>query len=614
MVEDENKLVFRGYQEFELTKDHIAYLNSNEYLAHKFKTVCYYLSDYYVAQRSILDLGANAGAYSYFALQNNAKFATAIEMDRDYIKGLNAAKNKFFPDKFQVENKNFQDINTKADIVIGLAVIHWFYSCTSKFGSLDKVIQKLADLTNYMLIIEWVNPEDPAIQFFKHIEWNQDIIQEPYTYENFIAALNKYFSRVLYIGNLTKDRQLFVAFKTRHLVSYNSPLPLYEEYKLIQSRVLTEENGLEYWSQIYEHEDYIVKQTTADLAAREGHFLNLLEGGPFPKCLEIDQQETFSRIKISKISGQLLADILKTRQFSQEEIIDITEQLLSILAILEKQGITHRDIHAENIVITPEDKLYLLDFGWAISENQPYFTPDGLPDGPRLPDGSFSDIYSCGKLIEKFNANRFDDISYLVSLMSAEDLNLRVSNLPSLKTLLNLKTRENNKMAINLSEDFVLDIINQNKELYKKLSLLDHEYNALNEKVTELTNTIDQLNQSILLITNEKNQLAQNNQALTNEKIQLGQTIEALTNEKNQLSQAIQTLNNEKEQLTQTIQAITGENNQLSQNIQAISDENNLLKTSVAELQANLNEIYKSKSWKLITFIRKVKYPLTRKK
>jgi len=161
-------------------------------------------------------------------LQNCAKQAIALEMDDKYIAGLVSAKKKFSLDKLEIITENFENVNLKTDIVIALAFIHWVYSCTAKYGSLDSVIKRLAELTNYALIIEWIAPEDPAIKFFDHISWNQDVIKEEYNYELFQKALNKYFKRTNLIGEVSPTRRVFVSYKTENDIYSDSPLPLLE--------------------------------------------------------------------------------------------------------------------------------------------------------------------------------------------------------------------------------------------------------------------------------------------------------------------------------------------------------------------------------------------------
>ena len=99
----------------------------------------------------------------------------------------------------------------KADIVNALSIIHWIFSCTSIFGSMNKMISFLREITTEVLFIEWIDPDDEAIKYFKHLDYNKKNIEESYTYENFILELNKNFNSVNIIGETRSTRKLFKA-------------------------------------------------------------------------------------------------------------------------------------------------------------------------------------------------------------------------------------------------------------------------------------------------------------------------------------------------------------------------------------------------------------------
>ncbi len=46
----------------------------------------------YLAERRVLDIGANAGFFSYWALQKRADKATAIDIDADYLRAMDQVK------------------------------------------------------------------------------------------------------------------------------------------------------------------------------------------------------------------------------------------------------------------------------------------------------------------------------------------------------------------------------------------------------------------------------------------------------------------------------------------------------------------------------------------
>ena len=63
------------------------------------------------------------------------------------------------------------------------------------------------------------------------------------------------------------------------------------------------------------------------------------------------------------IPGNDLNFINNQYNFTEEEILYILEQLAKTIEYLHSRNIVHRDIKLENIIITPDNKIKLIDFG-----------------------------------------------------------------------------------------------------------------------------------------------------------------------------------------------------------------------------------------------------------
>lgn len=433
----EDFIIIHGYQEYSLTRNSIMALDSDLNLKNKQNLLVSYFRPRYLAQKTVLDIGANSGFHSFWALQQGAEKAIAVDIDENYLKMLEEVKIKLGFHNLEIEKANVMDWDKPADVVLAIALIHWLYSCTALFGSLDSVINKLRNLTKDMLIVEWIAPDDSAIEFFHHIDWNKEIIQEEYTLKAFEAALGHYFNRYESIGPISPTRILYIAFCHPGEKDLSGPLPLIKgKDSLIQSRCLSRYNGIDYWSRIYDCENVICKQATLDLAEREGHFLSQLESDYFPRVLGSKSEGAYSIIILEKIQGQRLEEAISDINTTPERLYNFILHCLQLLGMLKQKGITHRDIRLDNLMVR-NGKPVLIDFGWAISADLPYITPPGLGASERPKDGSFCDIYSMGKVIEKVNKHKVPYLNLVIDLMTEPNASLRITDIGILEVLFN---------------------------------------------------------------------------------------------------------------------------------------------------------------------------------
>jgi hypothetical protein len=431
----ETYLAIYGYQEFFVNKMRLLVSSQDMALQLKQKLLLPYFTRRFLFNRSFLDLGANGGFFSFWAIQQGVGEVFALDADEQYINIVDIVKNQFSFSNLHPIHSNIVDWNEPADIVLALALIHWIYSCTATLGSLDAAVEKLAKLTNYMLIIEWVEPNDEAIQFFHHLDWNKDHIKGPYTLEAFEDALAKHFRRYEKIGELTQTRKLYVAFRTQNEIDLSGPLPLIRSKdEIISSRCLVQDNGIEFWSVLYAYKNSVYKQTTFDLAQREGRFLLKFDSIYFPKVTEIIIEQAYSVVRLEKIDGNSLEDEIPNICLLIETFYDFAIHCLNILDELKNKGVVHRDIRPDNILVRQSTPI-LLDFGWAISDDEPCFTPLGLGGIQRPYDGSFSDVYSMGMILDHINSHQYPIFDTVISLMTANDPFLRVTDITILKRL-----------------------------------------------------------------------------------------------------------------------------------------------------------------------------------
>ena len=201
----------KGYQEYDMTPDTINPADCSYDLVKKTKLLKKYYQSEFIKDKTFLDLGAASGYFTFTAILNGCKHSTAIDIDNSHLKIIKNISKEYNIHNITIISDNIDNYNGQADIVNALSIIHWIFSCTSTLGSMSNMISLLKRMTGEILFIEWIDPSDEAIKYFKHLEYNKKNIKESYNYENFISALNKNFTSVEIIGKTRTTRKLFKA-------------------------------------------------------------------------------------------------------------------------------------------------------------------------------------------------------------------------------------------------------------------------------------------------------------------------------------------------------------------------------------------------------------------
>jgi len=203
---------------------------------------------------------------------------------------------------------------------------------------------------------------------------------------------------------------------------------------LVSSRLLASNNDHEYWCSIYAKDGKVYKQASFDLAERESRFLSLFTSPYFPELIDANTIDQYSVISYTKISTQRLEEALPQINTSGDALYNFIGHCLKLLNELHAKGITHRNICRDSLLIQ-NGKPVLFDFCWAICAGETFFTPLNLGGSERPADGSFSDIYSMGKILEFANRHRYPAFGLVIDLMTSRDPLMRITDLNILQTL-----------------------------------------------------------------------------------------------------------------------------------------------------------------------------------
>lgn len=361
-VKDDH-IKYDGYQKFDLYKDKIS--NGTGYIPIKTALIKPYIDLFSKDKNfSYTDIGCSNGAIGFFAYHQGINNINLYDHDSEYIK--NVQKGVDFinaGDSIKCQSSDITQITGKSDLVSLFAVIHWIYSCTSNFGSLDKIVDFLANLTNKHLIIEWVSPDDIAIKQFKHLNFNSGVHKDAYTLQNFINALHKNFPYVKKLGSTRNiratsssetcsTREVWIASRT---ILDRNMTPMYKKINSGTSTVFIDPTHTFVIKFVNKYFDY-------DVYEREVYWLKKFEDfDRVPKILYCNDTDKYI---ITEYKGERINKSNKPD--------DIHKQLDYIYSKLSEYYCNGNDIKIDQDFLVMNNKINVCDFGWSADANNDY--------------------------------------------------------------------------------------------------------------------------------------------------------------------------------------------------------------------------------------------------
>ena len=100
---------------------------------------------------------------------------------------------------------------------------------------------------------------------------------------------------------------------------------------------------------------------------------------------DVDEDEGAAFIVMELVAGKTVRKLLENRELDLLGALEIGIQVASGLARAHEAGIVHRDIKAENIMVTPDGHAKILDFGLAKLLDPPGAARDAVGRGHLPP-------------------------------------------------------------------------------------------------------------------------------------------------------------------------------------------------------------------------------------
>jgi serine/threonine-protein kinase len=115
---------------------------------------------------------------------------------------------------------------------------------------------------------------------------------------------------------------------------------------------------------------------------REAELMRAVSGGGFPELYDVIEQDGFHFLVMEYVDGRTFEDLIfeDERIFSEEDTVNVLDDLCTLVSVLHTKGIYHRDLRIPNILYVG-GRLKIIDFGLACYKDD---KPED--EDPRYPE------------------------------------------------------------------------------------------------------------------------------------------------------------------------------------------------------------------------------------
>jgi serine/threonine kinase PknH len=147
---------------------------------------------------------------------------------------------------------------------------------------------------------------------------------------------------------------------------------VYEAYDTDKGRTVALKILVDEYSQNTAFRERFQRESRAAAILQEPHVIPIHDWGEFDGHLYIDMR---------LVQGQTLDDLLATGPLTPSRAVNIVGQVGAALDAAHAEGLIHRDVKPQNIIVTPADFAYLVDFGIAATTGDSRLTTAGTKIG-----------------------------------------------------------------------------------------------------------------------------------------------------------------------------------------------------------------------------------------
>jgi serine/threonine protein kinase len=166
--------------------------------------------------------------------------------------------------------------------------------------------------------------------------------------------------------------ETFGKYEIKRLLGKGGMGQVYEAYDTAKGRTVALKLLTDQYAQDETFRTRFLRESRAAAVLQEPHVIPIHDWGEIDDILYIDMR---------LVQGETLHDMLKRRPLDPQRAVDIIRQIAAALDAAHAQGLIHRDVKPQNIIVTPDDFAYLVDFGIAETKGDTHLTMAGYQVG-----------------------------------------------------------------------------------------------------------------------------------------------------------------------------------------------------------------------------------------